>query len=258
MSLEGKRTVITGGGRGIGAACARALAEAGSTVLVTARTEDEVRAVASAIEQSGGHAHWAVCDVAEEDSVGALAEVAAERLGGVDILVNNAGIGHSATLVNETLEDWNRTIAVNATGTFLCSRAFLPGMVERGWGRIVNVASVAGRMGGRYMSAYAASKHAVLGLTRSVAAEIAAKGVTVNAVCPGYVDTPRTDGTVARIMEKTGLDREGALAALLDTSPQKRLVEPGEVADAVLYLCGDGAKGVNGQALVIDGGALLA
>ena len=117
---------------------------------------------------------------------------------------------------------------------------------------------MAGRVGGRYMSAYAASKHAVLGMTRSVAAEIAAKGVTVNAVCPGYVDTPMTDGTIARIMEKTGLDREGALAALLDTSPQKRLVEPGEVADAVLYLCGDGAKGVNGQALVIDGGGLLA
>ena len=257
MSLSGRTAVVTGGGRGIGAAVARALAAAGAGVLVSARTEDEVRAVAQSIEGSGGSAHWARCDVADESSVVELAQAAADSLGGIDILVNNAGVGHSALLVRETLDDWNRTLAVNATGTFLCTRAFLPGMMERGWGRVVNVASVAGRLGGRYTSAYAASKHAVLGLTRSVAAETAGSGVTVNALCPGYVNTPMTDGTIEQVMARSGLDRDGALEAVLATLSQKRLVEPDEVADAVLYLCGEGARSVNGQALVIDGGALL-
>ena len=258
MRLSGRTAVVTGGGRGIGAAVARMLANAGATVLVSARTENEVRSVADSIEASGGAAQWALCDVAEESSVTELARAAADGLGSVDILVNNAGVGHSALLVRETLEGWNRTLAVNATGTFLCTRAFLPGMVERGWGRVVNVASVAGRAGGRYTSAYAASKHAVLGLTRSAAAEIAGTGVTMNALCPGYVNTPMTDGTVEQVMARSGLDRAAALEAVLATISQKRLVEPDEVADAVLYLCGEGAAVVNGQALVMDGGALLA
>ena len=234
------------------------LAEAGAAVLVSARTENEVRSVAESIEASGGLAHWALCDVAVESSVAGLAQAAADRLERIDILVNNAGVGHSALLVRETLEDWNRTLAVNATGAFLCARAFLPGMMERGWGRVVNVASVAGRVGGRYTSAYAASKHAVIGMTRSAAAEMAGTGVTVNALCPGYVNTPMTDGTIEQVMARSGLDRDAALEAVLATLSQKRLVEPGEVADAVLYLCGEGAAAVNGQALVIDGGALLA
>jgi NAD(P)-dependent dehydrogenase (short-subunit alcohol dehydrogenase family) len=214
--------------------------------------------VAEAIGAAGGSAHWALCDVADEASVVELARVAVDTLGSVDILVNNAGVGHSALLVRETLEDWNRTLAVNATGSFLCARAFLPGMLERGWGRVVNVASVAGRVGSRYTSAYAASKHAVLGMTRSAAAEMAGTGVTVNAVCPGYVNTPMTDGTLEQIMGRSGMTRDDALEAMLATLSQKRLVEPDEVGDAVLYLCGQDAGSVNGQALVIDGGALLA
>ncbi len=155
-----------------------------------------------------------------------------------------------------TLEEWNRVFAVNATGTFLCTRGFLPGMLERGWGRVVNVASIAGKMGAAYISAYAASKHAVLGFTRSVAAEVAAKGVTVNAVCQGYVDTEMTERSVARIVEKTGLAEEKARATLDRMSPQNRLFQPEEVAYQVLVLCDPRAAGVNGQAVVLDGGGV--
>ena len=258
MSLNGKTAVITGGGRGIGAAVAAMLATAGAAVMVTARTEDEVRAVAESIGSHGSTAHWALCDVSDELSVQGLAQSAAEALGRIDILVNNAGVGHSALLVRETLEDWNRTLAVNATGSFLCARAFLPGMMEAGWGRIVNVASVAGRTGSRYTSAYSASKHAVIGMTRSAAAEMAGTGVTVNAVCPGYVNTPMTAATVAQVMARSGMTHEAARDAMLATLSQKRLVEPEEVGETILHLCSEGAGSVNGQAVVIDGGALLA
>lgn len=191
-------------------------------------------------------------------SVADLALTAAERLGPVDILINNAGTSSSAPLHHLTLEEWNRLFAVNATGTFLCTQAFVPGMIERGWGRVINVASVTGLAGARYIAAYAASKHAVLGFTRSVAAELATTGVTINALCPGYVDTPMTDASIARIVAKTGRPAEEARAAILATSPQHRLIEPEEVAQMALSLCHDQARGINGQAIVIDGGGLLA
>ncbi len=258
MRLEGKGAVITGGGRGIGAAVARALAAEGAAVVVSARTGSEIEAVADEL-RGGGHAAWAVpCDVTDPAQVFALAERAGEHLGQVDILVNNAGTVTSAPLKSLTLEEWNRTLAVNATGVFLCTKAFLPGMVERGWGRVVNVASIAGKIGGAYISAYAASKHAVLGFTRSVAAEVATTGVTVNAVCPGYVDTPMTDRSVARIVEKTGADPEEVRQTMRETSPQNRLMEPEEVALAVVNLCDPAARGMNGQALVVDGGGVQA
>ena len=187
----------------------------------------------------------------------ALAREAGARLGAVDILVNNAGVAPSAPLRSITLESWNRTFAVNTTGTFLCTQAFVPGMVERGWGRVVNVASIAARAGASYIATYAASKHAVLGFTRSIAAELAPSGVTINAVCPGYVDTGMTEESVARIVAKTGISREKAAAAILATSPQRRLLEPAEVAYLVVSLCHPLAKGVNGQALVVDGGSIL-
>ena len=257
MILEGRSAVVTGGGRGIGAAVARALAAEGAAVMVAARTGAEVEAVAAELAAAGHRAYPAVCDVTDPGSVAALARSAAERLGAVDILVNNAGVAPSAPLKSITLESWNRTFAVNATGTLLCTQAFVPGMVESGWGRVVNVASIAGRAGAAYIATYAASKHAVLGFTRSVAAELAPSGVTINAVCPGYVDTEMTEESIARIMEKTGLSREKAEGAILATSPQKRLLEPEEVAYLVVSLCHPLAKGVNGQALVIDGGSLL-
>lgn len=256
--IEGRTAVVTGGGRGIGAAVARALAEEGCVVAVAARTEEEVRAVAESLRTDGHRARAFPCDVTDPKSVEALAAAVREELGGTDILVNNAGAASSAPLAKLELEEWRRLLEVNATGTFLCTRAFLPAMAEAGWGRVVNVASVAGRTGGAYISAYAASKHAVVGFTRSVAAEVADRGVTVNAVCPAYVRSEMTRRTMARIMEKTGLTEEKALTAILEPMPQNRLLEPEEVAAAVVFLCSENARGVSGETLVMDGGGLRA
>jgi NAD(P)-dependent dehydrogenase (short-subunit alcohol dehydrogenase family) len=255
--LAGKNAVITGGSRGIGAAVARALAEQGATVMVVSRKLAQVQEVADELSTEGYSAHAAACDVSDEAQVAALAEQANATLGQVDILVNNAGIAVAAPVKATTLADWNRVIAVNATGTFLCTRALMPAMAERGWGRVVNVASVAGLAAGQYVGAYAASKHAVIGFTRAAAAEVATRGVTVNAVCPGYVDTAMTDATLDNISAKTQLDRDAGRAMLEKVSPQGRLFEPEEVAYLVLCLCDPRARGVNGHALVLDGGALL-
>ena len=257
MTLEGRGAVVTGGGRGIGAAIARELAEAGCAVLVAARSRAEIDAVAGELVAAGHRAYAIPCDVVDEASVGALAAEAVRLLGAVDILVNNAGIATSAPVKALERADWDRVHAVNATGTFLCTRAFLPAMAARGWGRVVNVASVAGLAAGPYLAAYAAAKHAVIGFTRAAAAEVASKGVTVNAVCPGYVDTPMTGQTVERVTEKTGLTAEAARAALAETSPQHRLFAPEEVAYLVRVLADPRAGGVNGQTIVLDGGQLM-
>src|SRR5437773_817184 len=213
VTLSGRGAVVTGGGRGIGMAVARALAGAGAAVVVVARTRNGIEAVATELRAAGRQA-WAVPgDVTDPATVAALARAAETRLKHVDILVNNAGVAHSAPLAKLTLEDWNRVLTVNATGTFLCTQAFLPGMLERRWGRVVNIASVAGLRGGKYIAAYSAAKHAVVGFTRSLAAEVAGSGVTVNAVCPGYVDTDMTRESVARIATKTGRSPPDALRA---------------------------------------------
>lgn len=250
--------VIIGGGRGIGAAVARALAETGVAVVVAARTPKHIDEVASAL-RADGHEAWPVlCDVTNPNAVKELAQTATEHLEHVDILVNSAGIASSAPIHKLTLEEWSAIFAVNATGTFLATQAFLPPMLERKWGRIINVASVAGLMGSRYIAAYAASKHAVIGFTRCVAAEVAAHGITANAVCPGFVDTEMTAESIDRIVGATGVSRDQALESILDTTPQRRLFTPEEVAHAVVALCDERAGGINGQAIVLDGGGLLA
>lgn len=248
--------VVTGGGRGIGAAIARALVGAGARVVVAARSATEIEEVAGELT-STGHAAWAVpCDVTDERAVDALRSAAGGHLGAVDVLVNNAGTASSAPLPKIALDEWRRLFAVNATGTFLCTQAFLPAMAERGWGRVINIASVAGLHGASYIAAYCAAKHAVVGFTRAVAAEYAARGVTVNAICPGYVDTPMTAGSVANIVDKTGRSAEEARRLLERQSPQGRLMTPEEVAWLTLALCDDGARGINGQAIALDGGAV--
>ena len=252
--LAGRGAVVTGGGRGIGRAVARALAEGGAAVVVTARSATEIEAVASSLRDDGHTAHAIACDVADPESIDAMAAEAKERLGTVDVLVNNAGIALSNPVKRLPLEEWNRILAVNATGTFLCTRSFLDGMLERGWGRVVNVASVAGLRGGRYIAAYTASKHAQVGFTRALAVEVADGGITVNAICPGYVDTPMTEYSVSRIVEKTGLSADEALRHILALSPQKRLIRPEEIAHAALMLCHDDAESINGQTIVLDGG----
>lgn len=252
--LSGRSALVTGGGRGIGAAIALALARAGVSVAVVARNEEQVVEVATGLREQGFGAFAFRCDVTDPFQVNDVALAAQEAMGHVDILVNNAGTASSAALKSTTLKDWNHMMAVNATGTFLFTKAVLPGMLERGWGRVVNVASIAGLAGDKYISAYSASKHAVVGFTRSVAAEVAGTGVTVNAVCPGYVNTPMTEQSLSRISARTGKTHAEALEAMLKQAGQYRLIPPVEVAQAVVALCRESAKDTNGEAIPMDGG----
>ncbi|HEX5889629.1 MAG TPA: SDR family NAD(P)-dependent oxidoreductase [Pyrinomonadaceae bacterium] len=247
--LTGKTALITGGGRGIGRAIALLFAQNGARVAVAARTRDQVETVAQEI---GDNAVALVCDVSNPDQVaGIFADIKP------DILVNNAGIAESATFVNTTDELWQRHIAINLSGTFYCTRAALPAMLERGWGRIINIASIAAKTGAPYVAAYTASKHGVLGLTRSLAMEVAARGITVNAICPGYVDTEMVSRGIETITSKTGRSAEEALEALKKMSPQNRLVTSEEVAALALLLASDEGRGINGQGINIDGGTVL-
>jgi NAD(P)-dependent dehydrogenase (short-subunit alcohol dehydrogenase family) len=236
--------VITGGGKGIGRAVVARFAAAGDRVVAVGRER-------TALEESDASAAE-VCDVTSEVEV----EAVFARLGRVDVLVNNAGVATSAPLARTTLEDWHAQLAVNATGAFLCTRAVVPGMIERADGRVVTVASTAGRVGSRYTAAYTASKHAAVGLMRAVAAEVAGTGVTANAVCPNFVRTEMTHRSIARIVSTTGRDEAGAEKALAASSPLGRLLEPDEVAFAVQFLAAPEAAAINGQTLVLDGGGI--
>ena len=253
--LQNKIAIITGGGRGIGRAIALAFAREGARVIVSARTKEQVEAVANEI---GENSLALVCDVADPKSVAAMFRDAREVVGrGPDILVNNAGIAESATIVQTDDELWQRHLSINLSGTFYCTRAALPSMIERNWGRIINIASIAARTGAPYIAAYSASKHGVLGLTRSVALEVATHGITCNAVCPGYVDTDMTTRAIKNISARTSRSEGEALQILEKMSPQNRLITPEEVAAVALLLVSDKGLGINGQAINIDGGTVL-
>jgi NAD(P)-dependent dehydrogenase (short-subunit alcohol dehydrogenase family) len=251
--LVGRTALVTGGGRGIGRAIAVALAARGARVVVTGRSTGDLEQVASA---TGGIAMTA--DLADRASIEALLARIGAEVGAVDVLVHNAGIATSAPLARTSDEDYDRTMEVNVRSAFVLARALLPGMVERRWGRFVAVASNAGRVGYPYTSAYCASKHALVGLVRALAAELGPSGVTANAVCPGWVRTDMAHDAVARIAAKTKRSADEAEATLAAMSPQRRLMEAEEVAHLVASLVDDGARGINGQAIPLDGGQVMA
>ena len=257
MRLAGRRALVTGGGHGIGRAVALRLARSGAAVAVAARTRADVDAVASELQELGVASVALVADVARAEDVEGMFRAARAVLGGIDVLVTAAGVAPSAPLARTSDEAWKAAIETNLSGTFYCLREALPEMVEAGWGRVITLASIAGKTGYPYVAAYAASKHGVLGLTKCAAVEVADKGVTVNAVCPGYVDTPMTDASIARIVEKTRRPPGEVRRRLEDTSPQKRLMTVQEVAGLVRYLCSEEARGITGQALSVDGGTVV-
>lgn len=256
QNLAGRHAFVTGGGRGIGAAVARGLLLQGARVTISARNAD---ALATTVEdlRRFGRIDYVTADIAVAESVGHAFDAARSRFGPVDILVNNAGQARSAPFLKTDQALWQDMLAVNLGGTFHCIHAALPDMLASGWGRIVNVASTAGLTGYRYVSAYCAAKHGVIGLTRSLAMELATKGITVNAVCPGYTDTEIVREGIANIVARTGRSAAAALEELTAGNPQKRLVQPDEVANAVTWLCLPGSDAMNGQAVAVAGGEIM-
>jgi NAD(P)-dependent dehydrogenase (short-subunit alcohol dehydrogenase family) len=257
LALMGRRAVVTGAGRGMGRAIALALARAGADVGVTARTAADLELIVADIEAMSRRSLYAVCDVTDPEAVNDMAAGLTAGLGGVDILVNNAGAARSHKFLGHPDELWHTMLQTNLTSVYYVTKALTPGMIDQGWGRIINIASIAARTGDKYITAYTASKHGVLGLTRALAAELVVHNITVNAICPGYVDTPMTDGSIANIVSRTGMSEQQAREALEKTSPQRRLIEPEEVAAVAVFLAGDAAKGINGQAINVDGGTVM-
>ena len=256
--LEGLHAVVTGGGSGIGAAIAQALIADGARLTLMGRRLDRLQAQRDRLSVDGGPSvELQTCDVADEASVRQAFAAAVRAAGPVDLLVNNAGKVETAPFAKTSLETWRRLLDVNLTGSFLCSREVLPAMSERRFGRIVNVASTAALKGYAYVAAYCAAKHGVLGLTRALALETARKGVTVNAVCPGYTETDIVAGAIDTIVAKTGRTPEQARAELAAVNPQGRLVDPAEVAASVAWLARRDSGSITGQAIAVAGGEVM-
>ena len=244
--MKGQHAVVTGGGRGIGAAIAEALIAQGAQVTIMGRDQAVLAETAARIG-----AQALTVDVTQPAAV----QQAFEQAGAVDILVNNAGTAESAPFHRTDFDLWQRMIAVNLNGVYLCTQAVVREMVKRGYGRIINIASTAALTGYPYVTAYCAAKHGVIGLTRALARELATSGVTVNAICPGYTDTDLVTAAVKNIVAKTQVSEEAALAQLIAHNPQKHLIEPAEIAQAVIWLCASAS--VTGQSIPIDGGEIL-
>jgi NAD(P)-dependent dehydrogenase (short-subunit alcohol dehydrogenase family) len=260
--MQGRHALITGAGAGIGAAIAQQLAQAGCRITLCGRSQDTLQAQAEALRTLVPNVAVLIApmDVSDENAVQAAVQQAQARFGPVNILVNNAGQASSQPFGKTDAAMWHQMLNVNLTGTYHCIQAVLPGMLEAAKsgtpGRIVNIASTAGLKGYAYVSAYVAAKHGVVGLTKALALELARKGVTVNAICPGYTETDIVREAVQNIVGKTGKSEAEARQALAASNPQQRLVQPQEVAQSVLWLCAAGSDAINGQAIAIDGGEL--
>lgn len=257
LTLAGRRAVVTGAGKGIGRSIALALASAGADVAVTARTESDLDRLVADIQHMGRRSVAIACDVTDPERVRHMATTLLTGLGGIDILVNNAGNAGSHKFLDHPDELWHRMLSVNLTSVYYVSKAFVPALVAQRWGRIINIASIASRVGERYIAAYVASKHGVLGLTRALAAEMLPYNITVNAICPGYVNTPMTDASVSNISTRTGMTEAQARETLEKMSPQHRLIEPEEIAALAVYLAQETSRGITGQAINIDGGGVM-
>ncbi|MFO1218048.1 MAG: SDR family NAD(P)-dependent oxidoreductase [Burkholderiaceae bacterium] len=256
--LAGRHAAVTGGGRGLGVAIAAALAARGATVSLLGRTAKTLEATAERLAADHGVAvGTAVADIADEGAITAAIAACVAARGPVHILVNNAGIAPSAPFLKSDAKLWRNVLDVDLMGAVHATRTVLPGMLASGWGRVVNVASTAGLTGMPYVTAYCAAKHALIGFTRALAMETAKKGVTVNAVCPGYSDTDIVGDALANIVAKTGRSRDEALANLVAHNPQGRLIQPAEVGETIVWLCSEAAASVTGQSIVLAGGELM-
>lgn len=256
-TLAGKRAVVTGAGRGIGRSIALALARAGADVGVTARSQNDLEALVAEIQALGRKSLAVCCDVTNPEQVQHMENTLRAGLDGVDILVNNAGNAGSHKFLNHPDDLWHRMLAVNLTSVYYVTKAFVPGLIEQRWGRIITIASIASRLGDRYIAAYTASKHGALGLTRALAVELMPYNITVNAICPGYVDTPMTNASIANMVARTGMSEAQAREYLEKQSPQHRLIEADEVAALTVFLAQDIAKGITGQGINLDGGGVM-
>lgn len=257
LPLQGRRAIVTGGTGGIGYSIVLALAKAGADVAVVARNPARLQAVAKEIEALGRRGLPVSCDITDPEQIERMAAEAGQGLGGVDILVNNAGGAESHKFLDHPDALWHKMIALNMTSTYHVTKAISPLMVEQQWGRIINIASIAAKIGGRYITAYTASKHGVLGFTRALALELIPYNITVNAICPGYVDTPMTGAAIDNIARRAGMSQAKARESLEKVSPQNRLIEPEEVAAVAVMLAQDISKGITGQAINVDGGSVM-
>lgn len=257
-ALAGQHAVVTGGGRGIGEGIARALADQGAKLTLMGRTAETLESTAASIAADHDvDVSWQTADVIDPESIAAAFSGAAEKQGAPSILVNNAGGAESAPFKRTDGALLQRMIDLNLMSVFHCTHQVLPAMTDAGYGRVINVASTAGLVGYRYVSAYVASKHAVVGLTRALALETAKAGITVNAVCPGYVDTDMTQETIRNIVQKTGVTPAEAEAQIAATNPQARLIQPTEIAAAVVWLAQADSGSITGQSIAVAGGEIM-
>lgn len=257
--LSGRTALVTGGGSGIGRAIAQSLAGAGASVVVADLTRESAEETVAAIQGQGGTAVAFGADIADPGAVQAMVDHAVALFDGISILVNNAGLQYVSSIEEFPVERWNRLIAVMLTGPFLCTKAVLPHMRRAGWGRIINISSIHGKYASPFKAAYVSAKHGLIGLTRSTAVETATAGITANAICPGFVDTPLVRNQMPDLVRSFGVstDEEALEIAIYSKTPQRRLLDPAEIGDMAVYLASDAARGVTGQAINLDGGMVM-